>query len=82
MKLDIKQLRIKQGYSQGILGIKAGVSRTMIEKLENGKYIAVNMESISRIAKVLGVSTLDLLKDLDVPKAGSAIVLFIGTVVL
>jgi transcriptional regulator with XRE-family HTH domain len=77
MKLDIKSLRIKQGYSQGVLAIKAGVGRGMVEKLENGNYVAVNMESIFRIARVLGVKTIDLLKDIDVPKTGATVLAFL-----
>lgn len=48
--------RIVSGLTQSELAKKLGVSQPMVFKYENSEYQGVNLETLSRVAKTLGVS--------------------------
>lgn len=48
--------RIVSGLSQSELAKRLGVSQPMVFKYENSEYQGVNLETLSRAAKILGVS--------------------------
>lgn len=48
--------RVVSGLSQAELAKKLGVSQPMVFKYENSEYQGVNLETLSRVAKTLGVS--------------------------
>ncbi len=54
MKTQIRELRKKQGWTQGELAEKTGVSRQTINYLENGKYVP-SLKLALKIAKLFQV---------------------------
>lgn len=50
----IRELRRQQRLSQDRLGAKAGLKRSAISRLEEGKCGKISLESLQRIARVLG----------------------------
>jgi transcriptional regulator with XRE-family HTH domain len=57
---NLRQLRVANGMSQGQLATKSGMTRTHINRLENGTYNA-RLETIDKLAAALHVAALDLL---------------------
>lgn len=53
--LRIKELRLKMGLSQEALAFKAGIDRTYMTGVENGKR-NVSVKNIERIIKALEIS--------------------------
>jgi len=51
----IKQLRSELGISQEALGLEAGVDRTYVSDVENGRR-NVSVEILERLVKALGVT--------------------------
>ncbi len=58
---NLKRIRMEKGISQGDIGRELKVSRGFISTIENGKTNPT-LSTISKLAKVLGVSTNELLK--------------------
>jgi transcriptional regulator with XRE-family HTH domain len=58
----IKAAREQGGLTQNELAARAGVSRIYIAKLEGGDRQSPSLPVLDRIAKVLGVTLVDLLK--------------------
>lgn len=58
----IKQLREKKGLSQEKLARIADVSNNTIVNIESGKQTNPTIETVSKIAKALGVDIEELLK--------------------
>ena len=58
---NLKRIREAKKMSQGDVMRKMGCSRSYISNIENGKTNPT-LETISRLAKVLDVSTTELLK--------------------
>ena len=58
---NLKQIREAKKMSQGDVMRAMGCSRSYISNIENGKTNPT-LETISKLAKVLGVSTGELLK--------------------
>lgn len=58
MKLGqrIRAIREKKNVSQRQLAIKAGLSAATMSRLESGQFQSLNMESLRKIAEVLGVT--------------------------
>lgn len=52
----IKALRMAKGWSQNMLVLRSGVSRSVISKLERGETVSVGFENGLSLAKALGVS--------------------------
>jgi len=59
---NLRRLRSAQGLSQEALGDAAGLDRTYISALEREVYSA-SLDTIEKIATVLGVSAVDLLAE-------------------
>ena len=57
--LRVKQLRKKAGLSQEALALKAGIDRTYVNSVENGKR-NVSIMNINKIAKALNISLSNL----------------------
>jgi len=58
----VRTLRKQQGLSQSELGEKAGLSQVIISEIETGKKYG-SIQSLTRIAEVLGVTLSELLKE-------------------
>lgn len=58
----IKQARERRGLTQQALAEKAQLSAIYIRKLEAGERESPSLGALERIAKVLGVKLVDLLK--------------------
>lgn len=57
----LRKIRVNRGISQEHLGYDSDTSGSEICKLENGKINSPRLSTISRIAKALGVKTIELL---------------------
>lgn len=60
----ISRKRIEKGLSQEILSALAGISRSHLSLLENGKK-TVMLDTFWRIADALGVCPSELLKEIE-----------------
>ena len=58
---NLKRIRAKKGISQGDIVKATGIDKAMISNIENRKTNPT-LETIAKLAKVLGVSTDELLK--------------------
>jgi len=58
---NLKRIRNQKGISQGDIGRELKVSRGFISTIENGKTNPT-LSTISKLAKVLGISSDELLK--------------------
>lgn len=58
---NLKRIRETKNMSQGDVMRSMGCSRSYVSNIENGKTNPT-LETISKLAKVLGVSTTELLK--------------------
>ncbi|MBD3330580.1 helix-turn-helix domain-containing protein [Candidatus Peregrinibacteria bacterium] len=58
----IRKIRTEKGFSQEVLASKSGLHRTYISDIERGDR-NVSLKNVEKIAKALGVSAHDLLKD-------------------
>lgn len=63
MAYKIKQVRESKNLTQEELSKKAGVSRAIISKLENGDCVVTTTETICKIANALGCSIGDIFLD-------------------
>lgn len=54
----VRQLRLKQGLSQEALAFKAGIDRTYMTSIENGKR-NVSVQNIEKVIKALEISIQD-----------------------
>lgn len=48
----LKEIRLAKGISQGQLAAQIGVDRTVINKIENGRW-SFSIDALERISKVL-----------------------------
>ena len=55
----IKKARLKQNLTQEELGVKVGVKKSQISKLEKGKCI-ITLPTMSRVVKALGFGSASL----------------------
>jgi len=58
----IREIRKQKGFSQEVLATKSKLHRTYISDIERGDR-NVSLKNVEKIAKALGVSAHDLLKD-------------------
>lgn len=66
----IREIRLNHGLTIADVATLAGISRGMLSKIENAQT-ATSLETISRLAKALGVSLATLFRNCDV-RVGSA----------
>ena len=59
---NIKKMRAKLGLTQDDLAKKADIKYTTLMKVESGTVNKPSVQTMAKIAKVLGVSIEDLLK--------------------
>ena len=59
---NIKKMRAKLGLTQDDLAKKADIKYTTLMKVENGTVNKPSVQTMDKIAKVLGVSIEDLIK--------------------
>ena len=69
----IRELRQKDHLTIADVAAQAGISRGMLSKIENGQA-ATSLDTLSRIAKALGVSLAHLFRYYDVPSGGAQLV--------
>lgn len=63
LKNSIENARIEKGISQRELAKLSGISRSTLNDLINGKVKKIDVESLKRIAEILNISLVQLLKD-------------------
>ena len=61
----IRKLRSQKGWSQEELADRAGLHRTYISHLENGKR-QISVETLCKIAAGFGISSSELIKGIDI----------------
>lgn len=69
----IRELRRSHGLTIADIAERAGLSRGMLSKIENGQT-ATSLESLARIARALGVSLSGLFRNFDVEDGGAQLV--------
>jgi transcriptional regulator with XRE-family HTH domain len=69
----IRELRQKDHLTIADVAAQAGISRGMLSKIENGQA-ATSLDTLSRIARALGVSLAHLFRYFDVPSGGAQLV--------
>ena len=62
--LRIKELRKMKNLSQEKLGLDAGIDRTYVASVENGKR-NISIENIEKLTKALGVSFEEFFKGIE-----------------
>lgn len=60
----IGRLRVQQGLSQEELAQKAGIARSHLAMIENGKKSA-NVETLWKIADALSIALSDIIRDIE-----------------
>lgn len=64
IRLRVRELRNKRGWTQQQLAERAGVRRATISELESGRVPErVKLATLEKIARALGVPTLKLLRE-------------------
>lgn len=69
----IRELRQKDHLTIADVAAQVGISRGMLSKIENGQA-ATSLDTLSRIARALGVSLAHLFRYCDVPAGGAQLV--------
>jgi len=69
----IRELRQKDHLTIADVAAQVGISRGMLSKIENGQT-ATSLDTLSRIARALGVSLAHLFRYYDVPSGGAQLV--------
>jgi DNA-binding Xre family transcriptional regulator len=63
-RLRIKEVAISKGFNQSSLSRAANISFTTIKKIWRNPYYEINIVTLHKIARTLGVSTSDLIEDI------------------
>ena len=63
MKYKIREVRKAQGISQEVLSKRSGVSRMTISGYENDRNMPAQIDTLERLAAILGVSVSSLLDE-------------------
>ena len=66
----LRELRTRDRLTLAEVAAQAGLSRGMLSKIENGQASA-SLDSLSKIAKALGVSLAHLFRQFDMPAGGA-----------
>lgn len=69
----IRELRQEDHLTIADVAAQAGISRGMLSKIENGQA-ATSLDTLSRVARALGVSLAHLFRYFDVPSGGAQLV--------
>ena len=62
-KTKLARARVKAGISQGELAIRTGISRSTLQRLESGKTTNPTLQSLVKIAVVLGIGLEEIVED-------------------
>lgn len=68
VKDNLKRIRKEKGLTQRELAEKSKVSFSMVSKLESGEQLNPSLETIQKLATVLGVEPFQLLTNIDFEK--------------
>ena len=60
MSYNIKEIRLKRGYTQDELSKKSNVSRAIISKLESNSKVSTSTGTLKKLAESLDVTVSDL----------------------
>ena len=63
LRLKIKEVAQSKGINQGKLSRMADIGYSTIRRVFDDPYYSVNLTTLERIAKALGVPALDLLEE-------------------
>jgi transcriptional regulator with XRE-family HTH domain len=69
----IRQLRLQHGLTIAEISERAGISRGMLSKIENG-LASTSLETLEQIANSLGVTLARLFRDYNAPSSGAQFV--------
>ena len=69
----IRELRLKHHLTISDVAQRTDISRGMLSKLENGQTSA-SLETLSRVARALGVSMSSLFRQYDIPEGSAQLV--------
>jgi len=69
----IRELRTRQTLTNAEVAGQAEISRSLLSKIENGQ-VATSLDTLSRIASVLGVSLGQLFREYDAPEGSAQLV--------
>ena len=65
LRLKVKEVAQAKGYKMMRLSSETGISFNTIKRLWTKPYSGANTTTLSKIAKVLGVTVSDLLEEID-----------------
>lgn len=63
----VRRLRLERGWKQAELARRSGITQGMISNLEVGAKSNPTQETIERLARAFGITTADLLREVDGP---------------
>jgi transcriptional regulator with XRE-family HTH domain len=69
----IRQLRLQHGLTIAEISLRAGISRGMLSKIENG-LASTSLETLEQLANALGVTLAHLFRDYNIPRGGAQLV--------
>jgi len=69
----IRQLRLQHGLTIAEVSLRAGISRGMLSKIENG-LASTSLETLEQLANSLGVALAQLFRDYNTPRGGAQLV--------
>jgi len=64
-RLRIKEIAISKGYNQSSLSRATNISFTTIKRIWRNPSYEINIVTLHRIAKTLGVPTSELIEDVE-----------------
>jgi len=66
-RLRIREVAESKGYNQSSLSRASDISFTTIRKIWHNPYYEINVVTLHKIARVLGVPTSELIEDIEEP---------------
>jgi transcriptional regulator with XRE-family HTH domain len=69
----IRQLRLQHGLTIAEVSLRAGISRGMLSKIENG-LASTSLETLEQLANSLGVTLAHLFRDYNIPRGAAQLV--------
>jgi len=67
-KLRIREVAESKGFNQSSLSRASDISFTTIRKIWHNPYYEINVVTLHKLAKVLQVTTSELIEDIDEPQ--------------
>lgn len=69
----MRRLRLQHGLTIAEVSLRAGISRGMLSKIENG-LASTSLETLENLANALGVTLAHLFRDYNAPRGGAQLV--------